>query len=79
MTELERELRQLLGGMMSFSPSETAEVEQFLQVGEYGVAFETICGIVKEEGRDVPNGLRLSFRRLAEQMDIDQEWWAEIS
>ena len=75
---LEDELRQLVRGIASFTPAERAEVEQFLGAGEYGVAFETICGVVKEEGRPVPDGLRPVIRQLAQRMEIDPDWWSEI-
>ena len=39
---LETDLRVLLEVMCVFTPSEIAEVEQFLSAGEYGLAFETL-------------------------------------
>jgi len=54
-------------------------VEQFLTAGEYGLAFETLCGIAKEENKPVPNELRSKVRVLAHQMEIDPIWWGEIA
>ena len=53
--KLESDLKELLGLMSNFTDHEVMEVEHFLNVGEYGLAFETLCGIVKEEGRTVSN------------------------
>lgn len=77
--QLESDLRVLLEAMSCFTPSEIGEVEQFLTAGEYGLAFETFCGIAKEENKPVPNELRPKVRVLAQQMEIDPIWWAEIA
>ncbi|NJM37553.1 MAG: MafI family immunity protein [Akkermansiaceae bacterium] len=77
--QLETDLRELLGAMSCFSPSEVEEVEQFLEAGEYGLAFETFCGIAKEENKPVSNVLRPKVRALAHQMEIDPIWWTEIA
>ena len=77
--KLKDDISGLLIAMPSFTPSEIAEVEQFLAVGEYGLAFETLCGIAREENKPVPDILRPKIRVLAEQMGIDPIWWMEIS
>src|SRR4051794_30848589 len=76
--KLEKELSQLLAAMTSFTPSEVAEVQQFLAVGEYGVAFETLCSIVKGESKPVSSEISLKVRELGKQMKIDPVWWTEI-
>jgi hypothetical protein len=76
--KLEEDISQLLVAMTNLTPSEVAEVEQFLTAGEYGVAFETLCGIIKEEGKPVAQEIRLKFRGLAERMGINPLWWSEI-
>lgn len=77
--QLKAELSYLLAAMTSFTPSEVAEVEQFLAVGEYGVAFETLCGIIKEEGKPVSSEIRPKIHELGERMKIDPDWWKEIA
>jgi hypothetical protein len=77
--QLESDLSELLGAMSSFAPSETAEVTQFLAAGEYGLAFETLCGIAKEENKPVPVELRPKVRDLGERMEIDPIWWEELT
>ena len=67
---LEADLKEILGAMCTFTPSEIAEMEQFLFAGEYGLAFETLCGIANEENKPVPTELRPKIRKLAEQMEI---------
>ncbi|TAJ39442.1 MAG: MafI family immunity protein [Reyranella sp.] len=77
--KLEEDLTQLLAAMTSLAPSEVSEVREFLAAGEYGVAFETLCGIIKEESKPVPKDVRRKIRELAERMKIDPTWWAGIS
>lgn len=75
---LEVSLRSLLAENDSLSSSEKAEIERFLEVGEYGVAFETLCAIIKEEGKTIPDNLRAGFKSLAEQMNIERSWWEAL-
>ena len=75
---LGEDLRRLLESLTDFTPDEVREVEQFLRAGEYGVAFETLCGIIKEEGILISDLARPAIRALAQRMEIDPEWWAEI-
>ena len=75
---LEADINELLGGMTMFTPSEIVEIEEFLSAGEYGLAFETFCGIANEETKPVPVELRPKVRKIAEQMDIDPVWWTEL-
>ena len=78
-TAMELELTRLLKALDGvFTSSEIAEVEQFLKAGEYGVAFETLCGIAKEENRSIPTELRPAVRALAQRMGIESLWWSEI-
>jgi hypothetical protein len=77
-TKVENDLADLLQAMPSLSPSEVAEVRRFIDVNEYAVAFETLCGILIEEKKTVPAEARLLIRRMAEQMETDPMWWASI-
>lgn len=76
--KLESNLKNLLESMSDFTNCEVSEVEHFLNVGEYGLAFETLCGIVKEEGRTVPINKLTIIQELAERMAIDSSWWFDI-
>lgn len=76
--KLESDLKELLGLMIDFTDHEVSEVEHFLNVGEYGLAFETLCGIVKEEVRTVSTDGLTMIKELAERMEIDSSWWYDI-
>lgn len=77
--QLKYDLSELLKAMSSFTSAETAEVEEFITVGEYGLALETLCAIAKEESKPVPDELRSKVRMLAKQMKIDPVWWREVA
>ncbi|HEV3006106.1 MAG TPA: MafI family immunity protein [Pirellulales bacterium] len=48
---LERGLRELLGNLgHQLTDGEILEIEQFIDVAEYGIALETLCWILTEHG-----------------------------
>jgi hypothetical protein len=76
---LETELRRILDALKGvFTGSQCEEVESFLRAGEYGVAFETLCGIAVEEHHAIPIELRPVIRSLAQEMGIDPDCWEAI-
>lgn len=77
--KLKDDLSDVLATITNFTPSQVAEVKDLLDVGEYGIAFETLCGIVKEENKPVPPVIRPKIRSLAERMEIDPSWWLKIA
>lgn len=76
--QLEGSLRALVTEISILTSSETAVIVRFLDVGEYGVAFETLCAIIKEDGRTIPEDCKAGFKSLAEQMNIDRSWWESL-
>jgi len=75
---LETNLTNLLAGIESLTPLQRAEVEEYISVGEYGLAFEYLCAFLEEENKPVPVKLRPVIRSLAEQMNIDSNWWVKL-
>ena len=76
---LETELRRLLDALKGvFTGTQCEAVEEFLRAGEYGVAFETLCGIAVEEHHAIPIELRPAIRSLAQEMGITPDWWEPI-
>ena len=73
-TLLETKLGALLDSLEEvFTPSEISEVRQFLDAGEYGLALETICGIIAEEQKPVGNQVLEQIRVLRDLMQLDSE------
>jgi exopolysaccharide biosynthesis predicted pyruvyltransferase EpsI len=56
----------------TLSGSERQEVEEFVDVGEYGVALETLSFLIVEEEKRISRSTFHSIARLAEQMGISE-------
>jgi hypothetical protein len=55
------------------SPPERAEVDRFLDAGEYGLALDTLCWILVEEHKPISNDTLRKIESLAEVMDVARE------
>lgn len=53
-----------------FSQAETAEVQHFIGVGEYGLALDTVVDIILEEDKPVTAEALLAIERAAELMGL---------
>jgi len=60
-----------------FSDAEIAEVRQFVDVGEYGLALETAVDIVAEEGKISTTEIAEYVRKLANAMSLPPEEYLE--
>lgn len=76
---LERDLKGLLTDLSEvISTDEHAEVVEFIDVGEYGVALETLCGVILDGGYVIPI---LVLRRIADlgaRMHIPSSFWEPL-
>lgn len=71
-------LIQLLGELQKiFSASERNEVQEFIDVGEYGLALETLVDIVTEENKRIPEKTLLLVCKLADMMQLDKSRFKE--
>lgn len=61
----------LLASTPVLSGSERAEVQHFLDVGEYGLSLETAVGIYSEEKNVAPTEVVDLIKRLAMAMNMD--------
>ncbi|MGM0562956.1 MAG: MafI family immunity protein [Pseudomonadota bacterium] len=70
---VENLLSRLLGQLLDvFTDSEKAEIQDFIDAGEYGLALETLADIVIEENRKISGeSMRLVFK-LADAMQLDK-------
>lgn len=55
------------------SESECTEIQEYVDVGEYGLALRTAVAIYAEENKVATSEARLLMRRLAEAMKIDPD------
>lgn len=56
----------------SFSMSERSEVQEFIDVGEYGIALETLVDIVTEEDKKISNEAMRVIGDLSLVMQLDK-------
>lgn len=76
---LERKLRALLSLLREIlTEPEREECFLFLDAGEYGVTFETLCAILDEEKKSIPLEAFRLIRELGKQMLIDHERWEHL-
>jgi hypothetical protein len=54
-----------------FVASERKEIIEFIDVGEYGLALDTLVDIVDEENKKIPNEALILIKELAIAMQID--------
>lgn len=68
---LEADLEALLGDLPAeWTATERAEVSKMIEVGEYGVALETLAAIAVEANRPLSLDLLHQINMLAERMDL---------
>ena len=54
-----------------FSDTEINEVKEFIGVGEYGLAFDTLIDIIDEESKAIPHRVLELAKQVAVSMDLD--------
>ena len=71
--EIEELLKQLIKSVIgSFQDVEITEVQEFVDVGEYGVALETFVSIVEEESRLISIDSVALVKKSAHLMGMDE-------
>ena len=75
-TSLENKLELLLSLLTSqLSEEGLKEVRHFISVGEYGVAFESLCAIILEAGTTIPLDAYTLISELGNQMQLERDTW----
>ena len=70
-TALEQRLTTLLEALSDdLSVGERSEVEEFIEVGEYGVALETLAALLIEERKQIPEPTFIKIVELADAMGV---------
>lgn len=60
------------------STEESNEVGHFIDVGEYGLALETLSDLLIEERKKIPQGAYEAMMQVARQMGIEREIDAKL-
>jgi hypothetical protein len=72
--QIEGLLEQLLELLKSvFSESEQSEVQDFINVGEYGLALETLVDVVQEEDKKISKEALRLIKKLCSLMSVDEK------
>ncbi|MCI5189800.1 MAG: hypothetical protein D3905_08370 [Candidatus Electrothrix sp. AS4_5] len=61
-----------------FTELEIKEVLEFVDVGEYGTALETLCFIIAEENKKITKELYDQIKYLGISMRMESEIWESI-
>jgi hypothetical protein len=73
-TKVASRIANLLGNLGdAIARSERAEVDRFLDVGEYGLALDTLSWILVEENKAIGQGVLREIDSLAEVMELREE------
>ena len=77
--QLERDLLAILDSIHeTLTESESEEVRHFVAHGEYGVALETLSGIIEEEGKRISFEAYEHIHGLGERMEMEPEVWERL-
>lgn len=58
--------------------NEFKEVSDFTDAGEYGVALETLCGIIAEENKKITLEQYQKISELGRLMGIEDDTWLQL-
>lgn len=73
--KLEDDILSLLSDMAGvLSPDEVQEARTFVDVAEYGVALETLCMILKEEGKTIERSQAARIVEIGQRMGVAAEY-----
>jgi len=71
-TNMEIGLRALLSKVVDeFNPSEVAEVDEFIEAREYGLALETLAAILIDESKEFDGSVVETIQELALAMNME--------
>lgn len=76
--QLEQKMRDLFRDFTKLSDADRALIEEFLDHGEYGIAFEHLCYTLEERGVEMRRELKPRVQALAVQMEIDPRRWKDL-
>ena len=70
-TKIERQFEMVLDALAGqLSPTERSEVVEFIDVGEFGIALETLSSLLIEERKQIPAVAFTQMIELADSMEI---------
>jgi hypothetical protein len=77
--QLEQDLFAILDSLhATLTEAESEEVRHFVAFGEYGVALETLSGVIEEEGKRISFQVYEQIHGLGERMEMDPDVWERL-
>ncbi len=61
-----------------FTETEKSEVFEYINVGEYGLAFDAICSIVLEKNRTVTREVYDRLNEVGNAMELNPSTWTKL-
>jgi len=78
--KLENDILAILAALQdTLDDAETKEVRDFVEPGEYGVAFETLCSILGDKHAQISPTLVDKLTEVGRRMGIDEETWRDVA
>jgi len=78
--KLENDILAILAALQdTLDDAETKEVRDFVEPGEYGVAFETLCSILGDKHAQISPAIIDKLTELGQRMGIDEETWRGLA
>jgi len=76
--KLETRLREILESL-TFPSEERRWVEEYLDAGEYGLAFEVICETIEKHRLRIPAATYRAMDEVGRQMLLNEKTWNSLS
>jgi hypothetical protein len=77
--DIENRLERLLRILAETLPQhDTAMMNEFVDVGEYGLAFESICYVLRQAALKLPADVSTIIQALGEMMEVNEEQWMSL-
>jgi hypothetical protein len=72
---IEADLERILQRIGELEPEGDEEMRAYIDAGEYGLALETLCAVLKARRQTISAEAYAAISDLAERVGVDSAWW----
>jgi hypothetical protein len=72
-------LLEIVNGISAFPEKDRIDVEEYIKHNEWGIALETICSVILEDGILVDNEVFKKISDVGVEMEMDSNLWNDIA
>lgn len=72
-------LLEIVNGISAFPEKDRIDVEEYIEHNEWGIALETICSVILEDGILVDNEVFKKISDVGIEMEMDSNLWNDIA